>query len=87
MKNTVVCELHFPLNANLNYCISDRPPTQLMGIETNITSVQMDALVKCFEEEERRKKYPVTTFILRDEPKLRDSFRAQFFTGIDRYDR
>ena len=47
----------------------------------------MDEMEKLFEEEKNRKKKPVTTFILRDEPYLRDSFRARYFTGLDKYDR
>ena len=42
---------------------------------------------KLFEEEKLRKKKPVTTYILRDEPYLRDSTRARYFTGLDKYDR
>ena len=29
----------------------------------------------------------MSDIVLRDEPKLRDSFRAKFFTGLDKYDR
>jgi hypothetical protein len=47
----------------------------------------MDEMEKLLEEKKKRKKRPVSSYILRDEPYLRDSFRARYFTGLDKYDR
>ena len=38
-------------------------------------------------EKKRIAKMPVWTNILKHEAKIQDSFRAKFFTGLDKYDR
>ena len=65
----------------------DRPATQLNWNDPKITWAEMDEMQKLLEDEKNRKKRPVASYILRDEAELRDSTRARYFTGLDKYDR
>ena len=58
-----------------------------MWCQTNLDSFDMKALDEALEEKKQRTKFPVSSFILRDESRIKNSFRAHFFTGLDSYDR
>ena len=58
-----------------------------MWCQTNIDAFDMKVLDEALEEKNHRTKFPVSSFILRDEARIGNSFRAHFFTGLDRYDR
>ena len=58
-----------------------------MWNDPKITWAEMDEMEKLLEAEKIRKQKPVSSFILRDEPELRDSTRARYFTGLDKFDR
>ena len=58
-----------------------------MWCQTNLDSFDMKVLDEALEEKKHRTKFPVSSFILRDEARFKNSYRAHFFTGLDSYDR